>query len=204
MFVISPELTSYIQQANITVEGDTISNADFVKVYEVTKPCDSLIGFIKMVNAKLHVPKPPAPKEKPKTKEFLEQMARLRQMQKEEEYQRLINPAPAYTSLYEEKLTEKELTPAQENKQLKSHITTIFNILISVASVMYAIWYWTNSLWGLPVGHRVLMSLFFGLLVLIAEVVVYMSYLDKIEQAKVTERRKKEVKKVVKQINLAK
>ena len=44
--------------------------------------------------------------------------------------------------------------------------------------------------------------MFFGLLVLVAEVVVYMGYINKIEDARDKERKKKEVKKVVRSINL--
>ena len=63
-------------------------------------------------------------------------------------------------------------------------------------SVAYAIWYWTETSWGLPLSYRVLLSVFFGILVLVAEVVVYMGYLNKIEDARTRERKKKEVKKL--------
>lgn len=135
----------------------------------------------------------------PKSKQFLKSMEVLRLRAKEEEYQRLVRPSPHQT-LYEEKFDAEHLSPAQAAKEVKSHITTIFNILISVASVVYAIWYWTSTSWAIRDSYRVLLCLFFGLLVLIAEVVVYMGYLNKIEDAKIRERNKKEVKKVIRTV----
>ena len=68
--------------------------------------------------------------------------------------------------------------------------------------MVVAIWYWTGSSSNLALHYRVITCLFFGILVLIAEVVVYNSYLNKIEDAKKRERTKKETKKVVKKIVL--
>lgn len=117
--------------------------------------------------------------------------------EKAKEYDRLVNKTSEFQTLYNH-LSKDSLTPLQEHKQVKSQITTIFNIFISVASVTYAVWYWTYSSMRLSDAYRILLCLFFGLLVLIAEVVVYMSYLNKVEEAKIKERSKKEIKKVVK------
>lgn len=128
-------------------------------------------------------------------------MEKLRLQEKENEYQRLVNPAPQYSTLYENSAAP-DITPAMASKELKNQITTIVNILISVASVAYAIWYWTESSWKLPDSYRILLCLFFALLVLVAEVVVYLGYLNKIEEARKTERSKKEVKKVIRTVEL--
>lgn len=134
---------------------------------------------------------------KPKSKEYTEYMNRLRMEEKANEFDRLVNKTSEFQTLYDH-LSKALLTPLQEHKQVKSQITTIFNIFISVASVTYAIWYWSNSSMRLNDAYRVLLCLFFGLIVLIAEVFVYMSYLNKVEEAKIKERSKKEIKKVVK------
>lgn len=132
-------------------------------------------------------------------------MERLRREAQEQEYNKLINPTPEYNTLYDNSTIDtSELTPAQFHKELKNQLTTIVNILISVASVAYAVWYWTGSSWGLQDSYRVLVSLFFGLLVLVAEVVVYLGYLNKVEDARIREQKKKEVKKVIRTVDLRK
>ena len=176
-----------------------ITHQDLVKFYQTCHPTSSLLQLIQQ--SKLHVPKFETHKQ-PKTKEFLKSMERLRLEAKEQEYRKLINPTPQFSTLYEEKLDEHDLTPQQAAKELKNQLTTIVNIIISVVSVAYAIWYWTETSWGLPLSYRVLLSVFFGILVLVAEVVVYMGYLNKIEDARTRERKKKEVKKVVRTFNL--
>ena len=133
------------------------------------------------------------------TTEFKEQLNKLRLMQQENEYQKLVNKEKEHSSLVHVKEgDELELSPAQINKQIKEQVTTIFNILLSVVSVVFAIWYWTGTSMRVEVQYRILLCLFFGILVLVAEVVVYNSYLNKIDAAKQKERRKKEKKKVIK------
>ncbi|GMF03840.1 unnamed protein product [Ambrosiozyma monospora] len=95
------------------------------------------------------------------------------------------------------------LTPSQQNKQLKQQLTTIFNIFISVVSVGYAVWYWSGSSMRLNDGVRILLCLFFSLLVLVAEVVMFGGYLKKIDDARIVERKKKEVKHVVETVTFS-
>ncbi|XDT32538.1 Endoplasmic reticulum-based factor for assembly of V-ATPase [Nakaseomyces glabratus] len=123
--------------------------------------------------------------------EFQAQLARLRALQQEQEYQQIVkNRDLAIT-------TESEATPAQINREIKEQVTTVFNIIISVISVVVAIWYWSRTSAGLAIHHRIFLCMFFGILVLVAEVVVYSSYLSKIEEAKASEKSKKEHKKLV-------
>lgn len=182
----------------ISDDPEHITHTQLVKIFEKYHPTKTLLALIKL--SKLDIPNKNITAPKPKTKEYTKLMERLRLEAKEEEYKQLTQPKPDFPLLYEDKSGEFE-TPAQMNKEAKNHITTIFNILLSVASVSYAIWYWTDTSWKLETSYRVLLSLFFGLLVLVAEVVVYLGYLNKIEQARETERRKKEIKKVVKTID---
>lgn len=176
------------------LEQPSISHKNLISFYKTCQPTSTLLELLR--ETKIIINKPTeAPKKK--SPEFLKSMEKLRLRAKEEEYQRLINPSLQANTLYEQKFDEQELTPAQAHKELKSQLTTIVNVLISVGSVVYAIWYWTDSSWKLQDSYRILLCLFFGLLVLVAEVVVYMGYLNRIEEAKIRERKKKEVKKII-------
>lgn len=163
---------------------------------------NDLIFILKSSNKSLADIKPlrfykePLPEKPGYTPEFQKQLDEIRLRLQEEEYKQLINnnknkfgsisddsPAPTFADI---------------NKEIKNQVTTIFNILLSVCSVVYAIWYWTQNYNSL--STRVLMCLFFGLLVLVAEVVVFNSYLRKVDLAKKVERNKKEIKQIVETI----
>ncbi|KAH3680572.1 hypothetical protein WICMUC_000246 [Wickerhamomyces mucosus] len=139
-----------------------------------------------------------SPKFKPSySKEFQQSLDLIKLKLEEESYQKLINNYKSSTSkkFNDWNNNDEILTPHQINKQINEQLTTILNIFISVGSVVYAIWYWTKNYNNLP--FRILLCLFFGILILIAEVVVYNSYLNKISKARKLERNKKEIKKVV-------
>ena len=68
---------------------------------------------------------------------------------------------------------DKPYTPQMLHKELKEVYTTIFNILITVVSSVVACWYWTPFM---DINLRVLLALFVGMLVLVADVVVYNSF----------------------------
>ncbi|KAK6455460.1 endoplasmic reticulum-based factor for assembly of V-ATPase-domain-containing protein [Scheffersomyces xylosifermentans] len=206
-YKITPQLESILKAS--TLNQDTkdrvlakkyISHTDLINFYKIHKPTATFIDLVKLTS--MHIPnKNEKLEDYPKSKHFIKSMEKLRLQEKEKEYRRLVNPNPEYSTLYEESYEDVPITPAQAHKELKAQMTTIVNILISVASVVYAIWYWTASSWGLQDSYRILLCIFFGLLVLVAEVVVYMGYLNKVEQARITERKKKEVKKVVRQLS---
>ena len=126
------------------------------------------------------------------TKQFKQRLEYLKLKQDEDMYQDMIRKSNLRTS------DEDWVSPAQINKQIKEQITTVFNIIVSVLSVVVAIWYWTNSSMNASPQYRILLCLFFGILVLIAEVVVYNSYLRKIDEAKDKEKTIEEKKKVIK------
>ncbi|RLV85435.1 Vacuolar ATPase assembly integral membrane protein [Meyerozyma sp. JA9] len=206
LFTISTALRDHIRTCGIDNEkseqlmlADHISDSDLVALYKKSSH-DTLIAFIRSTNSRLYIPnKNDRNDQHPKTKEFLASMKKLRLKAKEEEYQRLIRPSEQFTTLYDNHDLET-LTPAAASKELKNQVTTIVNVLISVGSVVYAVWYWTDSSMKMKDSWRVLLCLFSGVLVLVAEVVVYMGYLNRIEDAKIRERKKKEVKKVVRVI----
>lgn len=130
--------------------------------------------------------------------EFKKDLKRLGLQQRENEYQELIKKSQLGDRSFGGKSDDP--TPAQMAKEIREQMTTVFNVLVSVVSVVFAIWYWSGSSTRLPLHYRVILCLFFGILILVAEVVVYNSYLRKINDAKLKERSKKERKKVVKQI----
>lgn len=133
------------------------------------------------------------------TPEFKKQLDILDLQQQERDYQELIKKS-RLTNLFGTTIGDDAVTPAQMSKEVREQVTTVFNVLVSVVSVVFAIWYWTGSSTRLALHYRVIICLFFGILVLVAEVVVYNSYLRKISDAKVKERSKKEKKKIVKKI----
>ena len=126
------------------------------------------------------------------SEDFKKNLEFLKYQEQELEYQSMVKRSKSVFSLQE----EDELTPSQINKQIKEQVTTVFNVLVSVISVVVAIWYWTGSSTNFPIHVRLLLCLFFGILVLVADVVVYNSYLKKLEEAKVKEKTKVEKKKV--------
>ena len=132
------------------------------------------------------------------SEDFKKKLEFLKYQEQELEYQSMVKRSKSVFSLQE----DDELTPSQINKQIKEQVTTVFNVLVSVISVVVAIWYWTGSSTNFPVHVRLLLCLFFGILVLVADVVVYNSYLKKLEEAKVKEKTKLEKKKVLSKITL--
>lgn len=178
-------------------QGETVNKDDVIAWYQRQSDFTSLRDILKLTS--VVVVQPPATETKPKSAEYQKLMTQLRKREQEAEYNKLVNPRPQYDTLYQPDPLQAPL-PAIAAKQLKEQITTIFNIFVLVASVVYAVWYWTGSSWGLEPVWRVLLCVFTGLLVVTAEVVVYMGYLRRVEEARTKERNKKEVKKVVRKL----
>ncbi|KAG7881581.1 hypothetical protein KL905_000935 [Ogataea polymorpha] len=135
------------------------------------------------------------PPQTPKSPDFLRQMEELKARQEELEYQKLVGSLPGQIG---------RPSALQEAKEVKHQVTTIVNVLISVVSVAYAVWYWTGSVNLFNDATRVLLALFAAILVLVAEVVVFGGYLRRVDEAKQRERRKKEVRKVVNSVTFTK
>lgn len=199
---ITPNLEEQIKESNLpkgVLKQGWISSRDvrvlLTRASSKTKLLEELEFYI-------------PPKEKPaQTKEFQQQMQKLRALEQEQEYQKLLNRPSLYEgSIVSKKLGEQEeaISPSQFAKQVKEQLTTIVNVLVTCGLVAFAVWYWTGTSMNVQVSQRVFLSLFFGLLVLVAEVVVYNGYLRRMEEAKAKERKKKEVKKVVETVVLKK
>lgn len=147
---------------------------------------------------------PPPPEKKKKTREFMRILETQKRLLEEADYQQLLvdKSAPEITTKgLNDHLVQKDDIAAptinQQTKELKHQITTIFNIALSVVSVSYAIWYWTKSSAAMGVSARALLAIWGGLLILVAEVVVYGRYIRKTTEARVTERKKRETKQIV-------
>lgn len=173
----------------VIIRQNWISHSDVIDMYKSCKfgSGDDLLDALK--GSQVYIPPPEVSEQ---SEEFKENLERLRLKLEEEEYQNMVQ-----SSLVSNYDSSTDQTPAQAAKELKHQLTTIVNILISVASVAYALWYWTGSSMHINNAYRVLICLFFSLLVLVAEVVVFNGYLNKLDEAKINERRKPEVKKVI-------
>lgn len=143
------------------------------------------------------VVKPPEPEKPPKSPEFLAQMERLRAQAQEQEYQALVKGLKEPASLSVDPADEGEIKPGQMAKEIKEQLSAIVNILLSVASVAWALWYWTASSMNISLATRTLLSLFGAGVILVAEVFIYTRYKFKVDDARQKERGKKEKVQVI-------
>lgn len=132
----------------------------------------------------------PKPKPAPKPKEYVEMMKRLDVQYQEAEYKRMLNLEASPDG-------SEDITPSMMIKQTREQLSAIANVIISVFSVAWAMWYWSGSS-GYSIATRTLLSVFGGIGILVAEVVVYMGYKNKVQDAKKTERKKVEKTKIIK------
>ncbi|KAG0676326.1 Vacuolar ATPase assembly integral membrane protein [Pichia californica] len=152
-----------------------------------------------------------------KSEGYVKLMNQLRSEEKEREYRTLlkrnttkmasvgVDGIGSYTFIKDRENTESHVDGINAVKEIKHQLTTIVNIMITVLSVGYAVWYWSGSSMGLSEssngnGIRILMSLVASLLVLVAEVVVFGGYLRKVEEARDKEKKVVENRKVVETI----
>ncbi|AET38193.1 Vph2p Ecym_2467 [Eremothecium cymbalariae DBVPG len=124
------------------------------------------------------------------TEEFRRQLEELRVLEQEREYWRLIGKD-------EEDYNKGRDSLLQINKQIKEQIAAVFNILLTVFGVTYGVWYVSGTSVVLDLHVRVLLCLFAGIVVLIADVAMYNMYGRKIEEAREVERTIKEEKRVI-------
>lgn len=185
-YQITPFLESHLSQIN---HSETIKSRGWITTNDLIYISQHhKFALTKLLKGLKPYNEPIKPKRQ-YTPEFQAQLNQLQRKLDEQEYQELINRGKY-------KLDEDYISPSEFAKEVKSQITTIINILVSVLSVVYAIWYWTDN-YQFNQAYRVLLCLFFGILVLVAEVVVFNSYIRKIDEAKTKEQKKKEVKKII-------
>ena len=158
-----------------------ISHKDLIVLSKTTSYSLSKL----VVNSSIY--HPPKAQPAPKTAEYLKLMEQLRLQQQEREYQELVG-----VSFKSE--ADRIETPGAMVKEVKEQLSTIVNVLLSVFSVGYAVWYWsgTSTHWAVPT--RTLMSVLASLLVVVAETGVYLGYKYRISEARKAEQAKQEVK----------
>lgn len=225
-YTITAEIKKLIQSTSFNkdtkdklLEREFITYDDLIKIYKLQissggKFNNILSSFSKLTPIFTH--KDPM-KNKPtnKTAGYTKLMNRLKAEEQEKEYQsylskskskNVVNSSRSNDNAVEKIGQYSFLDKNNENqrsnvnsmaKEVKHQVTTIVNVLLTVFSASYAIWYWSGSSMNIDNSIRVLLSIFFGLLVLIAEVVVFSGYLKKVDEARVKEQNKKETKQVV-------
>ncbi|KAL2709462.1 Vacuolar ATPase assembly integral membrane protein VPH2 [Kluyveromyces marxianus] len=183
------------RRASVSLQQEVVSFEVLAELYEQYWGDDSNINLEKLLaSSDLRFKRKRVPGEE-YTEEFKADLEKLRWVQKEQEYQDMIRRdslVPAGT------LNEHDPTISEINKEIKEQVAAVFNVLLTVFGTVYAVWYVTRSGWDIHI--RIILCLFSGILVLIADAAMYNVYYRKIEEARALERKKKVVKKVIKRL----
>jgi hypothetical protein len=156
-------------------------------------------------NSSIYTPPPPAPAAK--SPQYLALMARLRAEEEARSYERMLHPPPTRETFSQRfpavaadfSLGATAPRDSEEDdlsyEEVHRQIILIINILISVVCVAVFVWiaarHWT-------VGKRLGLSMGSSLAIAVAEVVVYGGYVRKVKEAKLLEKKKPEIKEIVK------
>ncbi|EFQ89884.1 hypothetical protein CFE70_000800 [Pyrenophora teres f. teres 0-1] len=150
---------------------------------------------------------PPPPPKPAQTPEYQALMARLRAEQESLSYERMLHPPPTRESFSQRfprapepfsiGATHKASTEEDDVSYEEVHrqIILIINILVSIVCVAVFIWVAARS-WS--VGSRLGLSMGGAAAIAIAEVAVYGGYVRKVREAKRLEKKKPEIKEIVK------
>ncbi|KAH7555767.1 hypothetical protein BM1_06293 [Bipolaris maydis] len=149
---------------------------------------------------------PPPPPKPAKTPEYEALMARLRAEQEALSYERMLHPPPTRETFSQRfphapepfSIGARQTTSEEDDlsyEEVHRQIILIINILISIVCVAVFIWvaarHWT-------VGSRLGLSMGGSLGIAVAEVAVYSGYVRKVKEAKRLEKKKPEIKEIVK------
>ncbi|RYO53436.1 hypothetical protein AA0116_g10824 [Alternaria tenuissima] len=157
-----------------------------------------------LANTAVYIP-PPPPKPT-QTPEYLALMARLRAEQEALSYERMLHPPPTRESFSQRfprapepfSLGATQTTSEEDDlsyEEVHRQIILIINILISIVCVAVFIWVAARH-WS--VGSRLGLSMGGSLGIAVAEVAVYSGYVRKVREAKRVEKKKPEIKEIVK------
>ncbi|KAL5091528.1 hypothetical protein Trisim1_003130 [Trichoderma cf. simile WF8] len=190
--------------------GDPISHSEIISLSkklgasETSPPRYSLEQLLQ--GSRVYIP-PPPPKPEP-SEEYKALMARLRREEDARAYERMINPPPPLETFQHrfpnaaqafaeanrpnnsEDLGDDEVTYNEIHRQ----VMLIINFLVSIAGVAVTLWI-AGRWWSL--SSRIFLSLGGSILVAIAEVAVYSSYVWRMGEAKSKQGAVKEIKEVV-------
>ena len=154
-------------------------------------------------NASIYTPPPPPKKQQ--TPEYQALMARLRAEEEARSYERMLHPPPTRETFGQRFPNSRNRMPEQFSigvdevddvsyEEVHRQIILIINVLISIVCVAVFVWIAARH-WS--VGKRLGLSMISSLVVAIAEVVVYSGYVRKVQEAKLAERKKPEIKEIV-------
>lgn len=162
-----------------------------------------------LLGSKVYTP-PPAPKPQPSS-EYLALMARLRAEQESRDYQKMLTPATApsggknpYTRFAAPKTAAAwdlgiDIKPGDEDtgamQDIDAQISLIVNVVVSIVACGGAFFLLLRYT-GWSDGIRVLASMFGALVVGLAEVVLYASFVRKVGEGKMIERGIKEERSI--------
>lgn len=153
-------------------------------------------------NTSIYTPPTPAPPTK--SPQYTALMARLRAEEEARSYERMLHPPPTRET-FSQRFPSADFSlgatappdSADDDlsyEEVHRQIILIINILVSIVCVAVFIWvaarHWT-------VGKRLGLSMGGSLAVAVAEVAVYGGYVRKVREAKRVERKKPEIKEIV-------
>ncbi|KAH5374499.1 hypothetical protein HBI55_024880 [Parastagonospora nodorum] len=155
-----------------------------------------------LAHTKIYTPPPaPAPEKSP---QYTALMARLRAAEEARTYEKMLHPPPTRESFTQRfpsaPIFASHSTPAESEEdeltydEVHRQIILIINILISIVCVACFVWVAARH-WS--VGKRLGLSLASSLGVAVAEVAVYGGYVRKVKEAKAREKKKPEIKEIV-------
>ncbi|KAH0492702.1 hypothetical protein TgHK011_007643 [Trichoderma gracile] len=190
--------------------GNPISHSDIIDLYKKLRDSQSSTPKYSLEQllqgSRVYIP-PPPPKPEP-SDEYKALMARLRREEDARSYQRMINPPPPLETFQHrfphaarafaeanrpskaEDLGDDEVTVNEIHRQ----VMLIINFLVSIAGVAVSLWI-AGQWWSL--SSRIFLALGGSIVVAIAEVAVYSSYMWRLGDAKSKQGAVKEIKEVV-------
>ncbi|KAH7080708.1 endoplasmic reticulum-based factor for assembly of V-ATPase-domain-containing protein [Paraphoma chrysanthemicola] len=217
---LAPDEFGKLQPADESVladakPGNPISHSQLIDLSKLLKKHvsqlphddeDSVPTTLAALLTSTHVYTPPPPPAPQKSASYTALMARLRAEEEARTYERMLHPPPTretFTQRFPRAPVDFSIgasAPLDSDDDLSyeevhRQIILIINILISIVCVAVFIWvaarHWT-------VGKRLGLSLAGSLGIAVAEVAVYAGYVRKVHEAKVTEKKKPEIKEIVK------
>ncbi|RFU78570.1 atpase, vacuolar er assembly factor, vma12 [Trichoderma arundinaceum] len=190
--------------------GNPISHSEIISLHkrlnasQSSAPKYSLEQLLQ--GSRVYIP-PPPPKPEP-SDEYKALMARLRREEDARSYERMINPPPPLET-FQNRFPNAAQAFAEANRPSKSEdlgddqvtyneihrqVMLIINFLVSIAGVAVTLWI-AGRWWSL--SSRIFLSLGGSIVVAIAEVAVYSSYVWRMGEAKSKQVAVKEIKEVV-------
>lgn len=191
--------------------GNPISHSDIINLHRKLKASQSSAPSKYSLEqllqgSRVYIP-PPPPKPEP-SEEYKALMARLRREEDARSYERMINPPPPLETFQHrfphaarafaeanrpsktEDLGDDEVTVNEIHRQ----VMLIINFLVSIAGVAVSLWI-AGRWWSL--SSRIFLALGGSIVVAVAEVAVYSSYMWRLGDAKSKQGAVKEIKEVV-------